>query len=216
MTVKTRAAETRRKLIDAAVELFIDKGYLETTPKDIAAEAQLTTGAFYYHFASKEEIGVAIAEQGWPNVERVMGTFLGDPEPGLENVTRAMFAVAEIVFGDGLQWIGFFLDHAIGHLSPPTRQMHRERVAAFTVSVPGALRNDEIRDDISRQEAGELLWVAFTGALLRSGALDERGPAVFDRLAMAWTSSLQSIVPPDQLPRFERLVAEIADQHKAA
>lgn len=213
MALAERTAETRRKLIDAAVELFIEKGYLETTPKDIAAAAQLTTGAFYHHFSSKEEVGVAIAEQGWPNAAAVLGAYLDGPQPGLENVTRAVFGVAEIVFSNGLQWIGFFLDHARGHLSSSAREMHRQRVAAFTESVPGALRDDEIRDDISRQEAGELLWVAFTGALLMSGALDEKGPAVFDRLAMAWSSALRSVVPTELLPKFEQLVVQVAAQH---
>lgn len=213
MAVTTRTAQTRQQLIVAAVELFITKGYLETSLRDIADAAGLTTGAFYYHFASKEEVGVAIAEQGWPNVAAVLGTYLDGPEPGLENVTRAVFAVTEIVFRDGLQWIGYFLDHARGHLSPSAREAHRQRVEAFTTMVPGALRDGEIRDDISRQEAGELLWVAFTGALLMSGALDEKGPAVFDRLAMAWTSALRSIVPADRFPEFEQLIAHLIAQH---
>ena len=213
VAAQSRAADTRRKLIDAAVDLFISKGYLETTPKEIAAAADLTTGAFYYHFSSKEALGVAIAEQGWPAVSNVFGTYLGTPVPGLENVTRAVFAATDIIFSDGLQWIGFFLDHASGHLSPSARQAHRERAESFTMQVPGAFRDSEVREDITRRESGELLWVAFTGSLLMSGALDEKGSAVFDRLAMAWNFALRSIVPAESLPRFEKFVTETAEQY---
>ena len=214
MTVASRASETRQKLITAAVDLFVDKGYLETTPRDIASKARLTTGAFYYHFTSKEEIGVAVAEESWPEIAAVLKTHLDGPERGLESVTRAAFAGAEKIVGDRRHWISFFLDHAIGHLSPSARRTHRERVTAFTEAVPAALRDEELREGMSRSDAGQLLSVALIGSLLMSGALDEKGPAVIDRLTMAWTSAVRSIVPPEELPRFERLVTAIAEHHK--
>jgi len=212
MAGQSRAAATRQKLIDVGAKLFVDRGYLETTPKDIVVAADLTTGAFYYHFKSKEELGVAIAELGWPPVAKILGTYLGTPDPGLENVTRAVFAVADLILGDDMQWIGFFLDHAVGHLSPAARDAHRVRVQAFTEQIPHALRDSELRGDITHREAGELLWVAFTGAMLMSGALNEKGSAAFDRLAMAWNSALRNIVPDEQFPRFEQFVIEIAEQ----
>lgn len=214
MAATSRASETRQKLITAAVDLFVDKGYLETTPRDIASKARLTTGAFYYHFTSKEEIGAAVAEESWPEMAAVLETYLDGPEPGLANVTRSAFAAAGQIIGDRRHWITFFLDHAIGHLSPSARRTHRERVAAFTEAVPAALRDRELREGMSRDDAGQLLSVALIGSLLMSGALDEKGPAVIDRLAMAWGSAVRSIVPAEQLPLFERLVTDLAEQHK--
>jgi hypothetical protein len=98
-------------------------------------------------------------------------------------------------------------------LSPAAREAHRQRVRAFTHNVPRALRDSEIRDGLTRTEAGELLWSAHTGALLMSGALDEEGPAVFDRMAIAWNSALRSIVPDGQFPGFEQFVKEVAEQY---
>ena len=40
----------------AASELFNDKGYLQTTMKDIATEAKISKGGIFYYFASKNEI----------------------------------------------------------------------------------------------------------------------------------------------------------------
>jgi len=50
---QARAAATRRRIIDAAIELFEDAGFSGTNLNQIIRRARVTPGAFYYHFASK-------------------------------------------------------------------------------------------------------------------------------------------------------------------
>jgi AcrR family transcriptional regulator len=57
------AAERRRDMIDAAVKLFSDRGYQETTVQDIAAEAGVATGSVYIYFASKDALLNAVNER---------------------------------------------------------------------------------------------------------------------------------------------------------
>ncbi len=45
-----------RRLLEAAGELFYDKGAEATTIREITAACGVTPGAFYNHFASKEEL----------------------------------------------------------------------------------------------------------------------------------------------------------------
>jgi len=53
--------ETREKIIDTALKLFLEKGYDETTVLDIVDNlGGLTRGAFYHHFKSKEDVLEAI------------------------------------------------------------------------------------------------------------------------------------------------------------
>jgi AcrR family transcriptional regulator len=54
-----RAEDTRRKIYDAALELFREKGFDETTMRDIAAKAGVALGGAYYYFSSKEAIVLA-------------------------------------------------------------------------------------------------------------------------------------------------------------
>jgi TetR/AcrR family transcriptional repressor of nem operon len=54
-----KTAETRSKLLDAARDVIRAKGYTATTVDDICAAAGVTKGAFFHHFASKEELGIA-------------------------------------------------------------------------------------------------------------------------------------------------------------
>ena len=44
--------DSRDKLLDAAMHVIRQKGYDATTVDDICAEAGLTKGAFFHHFAS--------------------------------------------------------------------------------------------------------------------------------------------------------------------
>lgn len=44
---------TRERLLEAAVEVFLEKGYTRTRVVDIARRADLTTGAIYANFDSK-------------------------------------------------------------------------------------------------------------------------------------------------------------------
>lgn len=48
--------QTKQALINAAVDLFIARGYCETTIDDIVNKADVAKVTFYYYFKSKEEI----------------------------------------------------------------------------------------------------------------------------------------------------------------
>lgn len=54
-----RAEDTRRKIYEAAMELFREKGFEETTMRDIAAKAGVALGGAYYYFSSKDAIVLA-------------------------------------------------------------------------------------------------------------------------------------------------------------
>lgn len=46
----------RGRLLNAAAQLFQDKGYARTTVRDIAADVGILSGSIFHHFRSKEEI----------------------------------------------------------------------------------------------------------------------------------------------------------------
>jgi TetR/AcrR family transcriptional regulator, transcriptional repressor for nem operon len=52
----------KAKLLDAAMTVIRSKGYSATTVDDLCAAAQVTKGAFFHHFESKEALGVAAAD----------------------------------------------------------------------------------------------------------------------------------------------------------
>jgi len=54
----------REQLLEAAAELFANKGYAGTSMRDIAAAVDILAGSIYYHFQSKEHILLHVYEQG--------------------------------------------------------------------------------------------------------------------------------------------------------
>lgn len=53
---KTRSDNTRRAILEAATKLIQEREFDSMTVRDICAHAGVTTGAFYHHFASKDEL----------------------------------------------------------------------------------------------------------------------------------------------------------------
>lgn len=57
-----RSADTRQRLIAAAIEMIAQVGYAAATTSMIADRASVSRGAIQYHFASKADLTVAIME----------------------------------------------------------------------------------------------------------------------------------------------------------
>jgi TetR/AcrR family transcriptional regulator, transcriptional repressor for nem operon len=55
-------ASARVKILDAALSVIRSKGYAATSVDDLCTAAGVTKGAFFHHFRSKEDLGVAAAE----------------------------------------------------------------------------------------------------------------------------------------------------------
>jgi TetR/AcrR family transcriptional repressor of nem operon len=61
----------RSKLLDAAMILIRTKGFAGTSVDDLCAAAGVTKGAFFHHFKSKDDLGVAAANH-WAQTTGVL------------------------------------------------------------------------------------------------------------------------------------------------
>ena len=52
--------EVRRRILSAAVDLFADHGYDATSVSQVISRAGVAKGGFYHHFASKDELLIAV------------------------------------------------------------------------------------------------------------------------------------------------------------
>src|SRR6266481_3202622 len=64
-----RSAETRERLFRAALNLFAQKGFLETTVEDITEAADVGKGTFFNYFPSKDHILLAFGEMQLSKLE---------------------------------------------------------------------------------------------------------------------------------------------------
>jgi TetR/AcrR family transcriptional regulator, transcriptional repressor for nem operon len=61
----------RLRLLEAAMTLVRQKGYAATTVDDLCAAAGVTKGAFFHHFATKDDLGVAMVDH-WTETTAAM------------------------------------------------------------------------------------------------------------------------------------------------
>ena len=60
---KQAALETRARILDAAEKVFYERGVAHASLEDIAAEAEVTRGAIYWHFKDKAELFDAMMQR---------------------------------------------------------------------------------------------------------------------------------------------------------
>jgi AcrR family transcriptional regulator len=58
-----RFTDTRDRIEKAAIRLFVEKGVIETSVRDIARAVDISEGALYRHFVSKDELVWAVFER---------------------------------------------------------------------------------------------------------------------------------------------------------
>ncbi|RII12488.1 HTH-type transcriptional regulator AcrR [Streptomyces sp. YIM 130001] len=61
-TPTPRRGNTRQRIQDIALELFAEQGYEKTSLREIAERLDVTKAALYYHFKTKEDILISMAE----------------------------------------------------------------------------------------------------------------------------------------------------------
>jgi AcrR family transcriptional regulator len=64
--------EVRKKIVDAAYDLFLTKGYHKTTMEEIAAVLGVTKPALYQYFPGKEDLYAAVAERGRQELKGIL------------------------------------------------------------------------------------------------------------------------------------------------
>jgi AcrR family transcriptional regulator len=93
-----KGGETRRRIIEAARELFSERGYSGTSMNDLIAAAGLTKGGFYFHFASKRDVAIEVVRSGQEQLRVGVLAAAGEYERASEQtiaMVRALVASLE-------------------------------------------------------------------------------------------------------------------------
>ncbi len=167
-----RTAEMRTRLMQAAREIFVEKGFAETGTPEIVKRAKVTRGALYHHFEDKRDLFKAVVQAETDQLARDIDArtaAIGSPEEALRIGTEAYFAsMAEpgrckILLEDGPAVLGLAemsVLHAAGGRSTLVNGITRARpdvpqaeVLALAVSLSAAY--DRAAFAISEGEAAE-------------------------------------------------------------
>lgn len=99
---RTRAPESRPRLLAAARKLFVERGFHDTRPQDITREAGLGHGTFYLHFPDKRACFLAFAEEARIELDEALRVRLARATT-LEEAVRGSL---EAIFDYGLNHPG--------------------------------------------------------------------------------------------------------------
>ncbi len=83
---KIKGEETKKKIIEGAEILFTENGYDSTTVQDICNKAEISKGAFFYHFPTKEFLFLEILDKYLSELDKRMNEI----EKKSKNTLRAM------------------------------------------------------------------------------------------------------------------------------
>ncbi len=210
MALQARAEATRRRILDAAVELFAENGYGETGLAEVLQRAEVSKGAFYYHFESKEAVAAAIIHDFDVQLtEAVAGNV--DPEaPRLEGIINTTFAVQHLMRSDTSIRIGHQLTQALDQVSRAGSEIYTGWTGKYAELVVTAIQAGELRDGVDPVDASEAIWAGVLGSHLVSAALQDDP---FVRLARSWRVLLRAILPRESWPHFDEVLNQVVARY---
>jgi AcrR family transcriptional regulator len=160
-------AETRQRILEAAREMFVERGYEATTMRAIAARIEYTPTAIYHHFRNKEAL---FSELSALDFRALAAAFLRIEriEDPIERLRRCGLAYVEFGLEHPMQYqLMFMTRKPEGVVSEPRPADPSEDSFAFLKEIcVGAIAAGRIRPDY--QDADELAlmaWSALHGLL---------------------------------------------------
>ena len=206
MARQARSEVTRRKIIDAAVELFNEIGYPATGLGDIIERAELTKGAFYYHFDAKEALAEAIIEEAGARMLATFRTITGSSSPALENLVHGLFVVTDFTVSDKLASIGMQLLRTFSGLNDAAGRVYEGWLNDLAEQVGQAGAEGDLRSDLDAKTTAEVILGSMLGAEALSRAIATSSD-LRQRVARTWELLLPAIVSDESLDYFREFLA---------
>lgn len=199
-----KAEETRRRILAAALDLFQEHGFSETTMRDIARKADVATGAAYYYFPAKEAIVMAFYWQTHEEADRIVDQRL----KGIHDLGGRVRALVDLKleqFRPYREFLGTLFRSAADPSSPlspfgeETREIREESIGHFRKALEGS--DVKVPSDLA-EYLPHLLWLYQMGIILFW--IHDRSPRQ-SRTARLLEKSSDLLVRAIKLSRFRAL-----------
>ncbi|GAB3546243.1 AcrR family transcriptional regulator [Actinopolyspora lacussalsi] len=195
MPQQRRAQLTRHAIVVAAAEEFDRTGYDATPLSAILRRGGITKGAFYFHFASKEELALALVEsqaRRWP---RVRGDWLRRELDPLSIAVGMLNEAARLLEHDVVLRAGTGLArHRIAEGEDIDSEPDWE--ALLLDLLRRASAGGMLRPGVDPEAVARVAYAGLVGArVLGPGA----GPGTAVRMEETWRITLQGAASPEWL-----------------
>lgn len=123
-------AQTRQRICDSALRLFVDRGVTETSVRDITGAAGITEGALYRHYESKDELAWLLFSDHYIQLARKLEQLQAD-EPSFRGKVDALIGHFAYVFDENPTLFAYLL---------LTQHNQVRKVPATMMTPPGVVR----------------------------------------------------------------------------
>lgn len=213
MVRQPRSEVTRRKIINAAIDLFDEVGYSSAGLGDIIERVDVTKGALYHHFDSKESLAVAIIEDA---MYRLDGTLRQTTmsSSALESLIQAGFACAELTSSDKLVKTGVHLLFTFARFNDAVAAYYRGWLEGTVIQARKAQLEGDLRPELDPDVVADVIVSALVGADVITTAVSN-GTGLVERFLHTWETILPTLVPEKSLEYFRQFVARVSARHLA-
>ena len=199
-----RAGTTRQRLLAAASRQFAHRPYSMVSLDDILAEAELTKGAMYFHFASKQALAVAIVDDLTEMSRAAVTELLAHKMSGLETLIDLIYLLAVQDTQNEVARAGARLLETLDNATalPPTLwQLWTELI---TNLIQKAVAEGDVVDHHDPEDIAKMLVALWVG-MRRISDLDQP-EHYLDNLQKAWMLVLPSFINPDRTDYFTQFI----------
>jgi AcrR family transcriptional regulator len=106
---RERSDVTRAKIIEAARELVVEKGYADVSTAQVMARAGVSRGGLYHHFSGKDQLMAAVLEAVEVDLlDRLVAVAAEQPDPFAALATGVGWYLDECIRSPELQRIGLY------------------------------------------------------------------------------------------------------------
>ncbi|MER7000169.1 ScbR family autoregulator-binding transcription factor [Streptomyces sp. NPDC000410] len=200
MATQARSERTRRNLIQAGARLFKEHGYASATLGRIAADASVTKGALYFHFASKEVLADAVQQEGSARLADFLRRQEESGAPPLQVLIDMTHWLSRALREDPVVGAGLRIAHECVDREPPVTDFYQAWSREALRLLRRAGEEGELRAAGRGEGAATLLRATVCGLAPVAGALPSVELA--QRLAASWALLLTVLVPPDAAARY--------------
>lgn len=189
-----RAIATREALVLSASRVFAVGGYRAATLSEICAEADVTQGALYFHFRSKQDLAAEIIRQQHDLSIAVGRACLESCISGVEGMIRLSGALAAQIQSNPVVQAGLRLStESAADLADASVAPYSEWIATSRLFFEKAAQQNELSRGLDADMAAEVVISAFSGTQFVSIAL-AGGADLFDRITRMWTVLVPALV----------------------
>jgi AcrR family transcriptional regulator len=213
MVRQARSEATRKRIIIAAVETFNEIGYASAGLGEIVERAQMTKGALYYHFNSKDSLAAAIIEEGSTSLFNAFHNISESPGPALEGMIHGTFVVVDLFNSDMVARSATQLLRALGEFNTTVADTYIGWLDEMSARATAALEEGDLRPNLDPRAVGDTIVAAMLGAELLSTS---SGDNILHRVTRMWEVLLPAIVTDKSLPYFREFLARESLRRAAA